>query len=121
MAPDEVSIVAVHDVLLATIPANPTDRVIDRLQEDILQTMQELTPAGVILDISTVSTMDSFFARSVAETSDMVSLMGGRTVVVGMRPAVAITSAELGYDLGGVITARDTSHALEVLGVTKGA
>jgi hypothetical protein len=72
----------------------------------------------VILDISEVTTLDSFFARVISETAGMVELMGGRAIVVGMRPSVAITAAELGFGLDSVDTARSTDHALLMLGVT---
>jgi rsbT antagonist protein RsbS len=71
-------------------------------------------PRGVILDISSVETLDSFFARTVSETAQMVNLMGGRTVIAGMRPAVAVTATEIGLKLGNVETALNMDRALEL-------
>jgi len=48
----------------------------------------------------------------------MVGLMGGAAIVVGMRPSVAITAAELGFGLESVETARSTDHALSMLGIS---
>ena len=39
---------------------------------------------------------DSFFARTVSETASMCALMGGRTILTGMRPSVAITATHSG-------------------------
>lgn len=117
MPDDELSVISVSGILLATVPARVTDRSVTRLQEDVLSSFEQYRPEGVVLDISSVSVMDSFFARAVADTADMVRLMGGETVVVGMRPSVAITAAELGYDLGTTSTARTTDRAFELLGV----
>lgn len=117
MRQTETSVVRVLDVLLVTVPDRLTDNDIDDLQESILNAIETEQPRAVILDISGVRTMDSFFARVVAETADMVALMGGETIVVGMRPSVAITTAELGFDLGSVETARNTDHAMEMLGI----
>ena len=111
------AVTRVYDVLIATFPNRPTDRAVDDLQQEILQRMDELNPRGVILDISEVTTLDSFFARVIAETADMVSLMGGETIVTGMQPSVAITAAELGFGLGEIETARNTDHALTLLGI----
>ena len=70
---------------------------------------------GLILDISTVETLDSFFARTVAETAQMVALMGGRTIIAGIRPSVAITATQLGFTLNNTLTALDVDRALDML------
>jgi len=111
------AVTQVFDVLIATFPTQPRDQAVSDLQESILRKMEETHPRGVVLDISGVTTLDSFFARVISETAGMVSLMGGRAIVVGMRPSVAITAAELGFDLGDVETARNTDHALSMLGI----
>jgi rsbT antagonist protein RsbS len=45
----------------------------------------------------------------------MVTLMGGRTVIAGMRASVAITATQLGLTLGKVRTALDVDRALKLL------
>jgi len=117
MSSHSTAVTQVFDVLIATFPTQPRDQAVDDLQESILRKMEETHPRGVVLDISGVTTLDSFFARVISETAGMVSLMGGRAIVVGMRPSVAITAAELGFDLGDVETARNTDHALSMLGI----
>ncbi|MFD1587531.1 STAS domain-containing protein [Halorientalis brevis] len=117
MAEQSTAVTQVFDVLVATFPTRPTDQAVDELQRDVLETMETAQPRGVVLDISEVTTLDSFFARVISETASMVSLMGGEAIVVGMRPSVAITAAELGFDLGEIETARSTDHALSLLGI----
>ena len=117
MDEQSTAVTQVFDVLVATFPSRPTDQAVDDLQRDVLQAMEESQPRGVVLDISDVTTLDSFFARVISETASMVSLMGGEAIVVGMRPSVAITAAELGFDFGDVETARSTDHALSLLGI----
>jgi len=114
---DSSTVTEVYDVLIATFPGRPTDQAVDDLQQDVLAQMDETDPRGVILDISEVTTLDSFFSRIISETASMVELMGGTAIVVGMRPSVAITAAELGFGLDAVETARSTDHALSMLGV----
>ena len=118
MADDNITVIKVHDVLMVTMPADPDDTTVSALQEKVLVTMQRSEAAGVILDISAVETLDSFFARTIAETAQMVALMGGRTVIAGMRPSVAITTTQLGLTLGGAMTALDVDRALDMLNHT---
>jgi rsbT antagonist protein RsbS len=77
--------------------------------------MEQYEATGLVLDISAVETLDSFFARTVAETAQMAALMGGRTVIAGMRPSVAITATQLGLTLGSTMTALDVDRALDTL------
>lgn len=115
MADLSISVVRVHDVLLVTMPRDPDDLTVSQLQEEVLRAMELYRPKGLVLDISVVETLDSFFARTVAETSRMVSLMGGRTVVAGMRPSVAVTATQLGLTLGNAMTALTVDRALDML------
>ena len=118
MADDNIAVIKVRDVLMITMPADPGDTTVSALQEKVMATMVQTEAAGVILDISAVETLDSFFARTIAETAQMVALMGGRTVIAGMRPSVAITTTQLGLTLGGAMTALDVDRALDMLNHT---
>jgi rsbT antagonist protein RsbS len=115
MAAERISVIKVRDVLMVTVPSDPDDETVSALQERILKAMERYEAKGLVLDISTVETLDSFFARTVAETAQMVALMGGRTVIAGMRASVAITATQLGLTLGGALTALDVDRALGIL------
>lgn len=115
MSADSISVIKVQDLLLVTVPSDPDDETIAALQEQVLQAMDRYQVKGLVLDISTVQTLDSFFARTIAETVQMVALMGGRTVLSGMRASVAITATQLGLTLGRAETALDVDRAIERL------
>lgn len=112
---ESLSVIKLKNILLVTVPDNPSDDVIYELQNKVLAAMEKYESAGLILDISSVNVMDSFFARTIAETTQMVTLMGGHTVVAGMRPGVAITAAELGLRLGNALSALDVDAGMELL------
>lgn len=117
-AEQHLSAIQFQDVLLATVPAHPSDGTITELQERILTAIDDNDAdevSGVILDITPVNIVDSFFARTVAETVQMIELMGAHPVLVGMRPSVAITATELGFSLGNVDTALNTDTAIELI------
>lgn len=115
MAGESISVVKVRDVLMVTMPADPDDASVSALQMKVLQMMEQYEATGLVLDISAVETLDSFFARTVTETAQMAALMGGRTVIAGMRPSVAITATQLGLTLGRAMTALDVDRALDTL------
>jgi len=113
--PDSLSVIKLRDVLLVTVPPDPDDATVTALQERILEAMARHESKGLVLDISTVQTLDSFFARTINDTVQMVTLMGGRTVVAGMRPSVAVTATQLGITLRNAETALDVDQALYLL------
>ena len=110
-----ISVVKFRDILLVTMPPDPDDSTIAALQERVLAAMERHGSAALILDIAEVDTLDSFFARTVAETAQMVTLMGGRTIIVGMQPAVAITATQMGLTLGNIEAALNVDRALDLV------
>jgi rsbT antagonist protein RsbS len=115
MGAEKISVVRVRGVLLVTVPPDPDDETVSALQQRVLEAMARHEPKGLVLDISTVQTLDSFFARTVTETVQMVALMGGRTVLAGMLPAVAVTVTQLGLTMGRVESALDVDRAFDRL------
>jgi rsbT antagonist protein RsbS len=111
---ESISVIKVRDVLLVSMPADPDDSTVSALQEKTLEAMEQHEVKGLILDLSKVEILDSYFARTVAETAQMVTLMGGETIIAGMRPAVAITATELGITLGNTRTALSVDRALDM-------
>jgi rsbT antagonist protein RsbS len=115
MTEESLSIIKVRDVLMVTMPADPDDATVSALQDRVLLAMERSSARGVVLDVSAVESLDSFFARMIAETTRMVGLMGGRTVLTGMRPSVAITITQLGLTLGKTRTALSVDRAFDIL------
>ena len=115
MTEEGLSIIKVRDVLMVTMPADPDDATVSALQEKVLLAMERSPARGVVLDVSAVESLDSFLGRMIAETTQMVGLMGGRTVLTGLRPSVAITITQLGLTLGKTRTALSVDRALDIL------
>ena len=115
MSKELLTVMKVQDTLIVAMPANPDDATVIALQEQVLQAMEQFNARGLVLDISAVESLDSFFARTVVETARMVGLMGGATVITGMHPSVAITATQLGFTLRNVMTALDVDRALDIL------
>jgi rsbT antagonist protein RsbS len=115
MAEEILSIIRVRDLLVVTMPADPDDATISALQQKVLLAMEQSPTKGVVLDVSAVESLDSFFARTITETTRMVGLMGAHTVLTGMRPSVAITITQLGLTLGKMRTALTIDRAFDRL------
>jgi rsbT antagonist protein RsbS len=110
---DAIAVIKLRDLLMVAMPPDPDDSTVAALQDKVLNAMERHASQALILDISAVDTLDSFFARTVTETAQMVMLMGGRTIIVGMRPAVAMTATQMGLRLTNIETALSLERALE--------
>ena len=115
MANGNIPVMKIRDILLVTVPSDPDDITVNELQERVLNSMELHGSKGLILDISTVETIDSFLARTVSETVKMEAVMRGLTVLTGMRACVAITTTQLGLSLDKTLTALDVDRAMELL------
>lgn len=115
MSGESISVIHMGDILLVSVPSDPDDQTISALQEKILNAMVRFEAVGLVLDISTVDSMDSYFARTIEETGQMVQLMGGVTAISGMQASVAVTATQLGLTLDSVLTALDVDRAVELI------
>jgi rsbT antagonist protein RsbS len=112
---ERVPILQIGDVLLVSIQIDLQDQDVLALQEDLAQRISATGAHGVVIDISAVEIVDSFIGRMFATIAATSRLFDADTVVVGMRPAVAITLVELGLSFGQVRTALNMERGLAVL------
>ena len=112
---EHIPVLKVGDYLLVTIQVDMNDRLVLNLQDDLLTRISQTGARGVLIDISGLEIVDSFTGRILANVASMARLLDAKTVVVGMRPAVAITLVELGLSLKGVCTALDVDRGMALL------
>jgi rsbT antagonist protein RsbS len=113
---ERVPILRIGSTLLVSIQIDLQDQSVLQLQEDIAEQIAATRATGVIIDITAVDIVDSFIGRMLSTIGSMSRLFGAETVLVGMRPAVAITLVELGLSLDGIRTALNTEKGLRLLG-----
>lgn len=112
---ERIPILRMGDFLLVTIQVDMHDRLVTTLQDDLTSMIAKNGTHGVLIDISALDMVDSFIGRMIGNIAAMSRVLDAATVVVGMRPAVAITLVELGLSLTGVRTALDVEKGMTLL------
>ena len=112
---ERIPILKMGDCLLVTIQVDMHDRLAMTLQDDLTERIVASRAKGVLIDISALEMVDSFIGRMLGDIASVSRVLDAETVVVGMRPAVAITLVELGLSLPGVRTALNVERGMELL------
>jgi rsbT antagonist protein RsbS len=103
------------ELLLITVQVDMHDRLALQLQDDLTKKIVQYGSRGVLIDISALELVDSFIGRMFGNIASMSRVLDAQTVVVGMRPAVAITLVELGMSLPGIRTALNVERGMQIL------
>jgi rsbT antagonist protein RsbS len=112
---ERIPILKMGPYLLVSIQVDMHDRLAMQLQDDLTSRIAATGAHGVLIDISSLEMVDSFIGRMLGSIAAMSRVLDAETVVVGMRPAVAITLVELGMSLTGVRTALDVEKGMDLL------
>lgn len=113
---DRIPILKLGRALLVSIQVDIHDRLAKALEEDLSERIVATGARGVMIDISGLEIVDSFMGRMLDNIAAVSRLLDADTVVVGMRPAVAITLVELGLSLTGVKTALNVERGMALIG-----
>ena len=112
---EHVPIIKIGEALLVSMQTDLSDESALILQDDLSHKIVASGARGVIINISALGIVDSFIGRMLVTIASVARVLDAQTVVVGMRPAVAITLTELGLSLTGVRTALNTEKAVAIL------
>jgi rsbT antagonist protein RsbS len=112
---DRIPILKMGDCLLVSIQGELDDRLAMTLHDDLTERITTARARGVLVDISGLDMVDSFMGRMLNNLASMSRVLDAVTVVVGMRPAVAITLVELGLSMPGVRTALNVEKGMELI------
>jgi rsbT antagonist protein RsbS len=112
---ERIPILKMGEYLLVTVQVDMHDQLAMTLQDDLTEKIVGTQARGVLIDISALDMVDSFIGRMLGNIASMSRILDADTVVVGMRPAVAITLVELGLTLTGVRTALSVEAGMQLL------
>jgi rsbT antagonist protein RsbS len=112
---ERIPILKMGPYLLVSIQVDMHDRLAIQLQDDLTSRIADRGARAVLIDISSLDTVDSFMGRMLGDMAALSRVLDAQTVLVGMQPAVAITLVELGMTLSGVRTALDVEKGMQLL------
>ena len=112
---ERIPILKMGEFLLVSIQIDMHDQLAITLQDDLTQQIVTHRAHGVLIDISSLEIVDSFIGRTIGNIAGMARMLDAETVLVGMKPAVAITLVELGMDLPGVKTSLNVEKGMAML------
>lgn len=112
---EKIPILKIEDSLLTSVQIPLHDKLALEFQEELLKRIVQTKVKGLVIDISAIELVDSFITRILVEIARMANLMGVKTVIVGMRPEIAITLVDFGVQLTGIETALNLETGLKWL------
>jgi rsbT antagonist protein RsbS len=97
-----IPLILINKIVIVSLQGDINDKIALELQQSILEKVYSTNAKGVLLDISMLDIIDSYFGRIIADTVKMVNLLGAKAVLTGMKPYIAITLIELGLAINNV-------------------
>jgi rsbT antagonist protein RsbS len=101
--------------LIASIQSALSDTEVLELRDDLTERVGEFRARGVIVDVAAMDVIDSFVARSLQSIALTAKLRGAETVIVGIRPDVAVAMVQFKLNLVPLHTALDLEEGLALL------
>jgi rsbT antagonist protein RsbS len=101
--------------LIASIQAALSDTEVLELRDDLTEQVGRFRARGVIVDVAAMDVIDSFVARSLQSIALTAKLRGAETVIVGIRPDVAVAMVQFKLNLEPLHTALDLEEGLALL------
>ena len=107
-----VAIMRQGDCLIASIQSDLSDTQVTQLRDELAERVGRFRARGLIVDVTALDVIDSFVARALESIAVTARLRGAQTIIVGIRPDVAIAMVQFDLDLEPLHTALDLDEAL---------
>jgi rsbT antagonist protein RsbS len=110
-----VAILRQGDYLIASIRADLSDGQMLALREDLTERVGVERIRGIIIDVAALDVIDSFVARALRSIVHAAALRGAATIIVGIRPDVAIAMVQFNLNLESLRAVLDLDEAVAML------
>jgi rsbT antagonist protein RsbS len=107
-----VAILRQGDYLIASVQSDLSDTEVLQLRDDLTERVGAHRARGIVLDVGALDVIDSFVARSLRSIAVSARLRGAETIIVGIRPEVAIAMVHFDLNLEPLRSALDLDEAL---------
>ena len=107
-----VAILRQGDYVIASIQSDLSDTQVLELRDDLAEFVGRVRARGLIVDVAALDVIDSFVARALRSIAVTARLRGATTVVVGIRPDVAIAMVQFNLNMEPLRCALDLDEAL---------
>jgi rsbT antagonist protein RsbS len=111
----DVSILRQGDYLIAAIRSDLTDSDARALRDQLAELVGRTRARGLIVDVAALDVIDSYLARVLRSIALTARLRGAATVIVGIRPEVAIAMVHFRLNLEPLVTVLDLDEAVTLL------
>ncbi len=111
-----IPIIKLFRTLIVSIQIEISDDVLLELKADVAHETRSQDVDALIIEVSGIDLFDSYIACSVRDIAQICRMLGVRTVLVGLDPAMAITLVEMGMEMQGVETALNMDIAMQQYG-----
>ena len=105
----------VNNCLIVTLPNDIGDDDIKIGASSVLMKVEKSSIRGVILDLSMMSSMDTYLFKILEKVSKTISLMGAVVVWVGLRPGVVSALIDLNIDISKIKAAMDLEQGISII------
>ena len=110
-----VAILRQGEYLIASIQSDLSDSQVLELRNELSERVGRHRARGIVIDVAALDVIDSFVARALRSIVLTAKLRGAETVIVGIRPDVAIAMVQFRLNLGPLRVALDLDEARELL------
>lgn len=111
----QIPMQVVSQCLVASIQLNAAAALPPSFQHDLLDRIKRAGVSGVILDVSGVQIMDVEDFELLRRSMAMASILGARSILVGLQPGIVSSLIGLDCDVDGIEAAVDLDDAFRRL------
>jgi rsbT antagonist protein RsbS len=110
-----VAILRQGDYVIASIQSDLSDAQVLALRDELAERVGRWRARGLVIDVAALDVIDSFVARALRSIAVTARLRGARTIVVGIRPDVAIAMVQFSLNMEPLHATLDLDEALAIL------